>query len=158
VSLPSRSPSIRDCWPDWLTPAVIIVTSAEQQSEKSPTRMRVVWENASASRKSFTCPSARRESRSTSTISAGIPDIISANAVVEPTNPAPTIAIRGALSSSDGYVEIFCAGDSISGNRIDPIFSSRRRPSSDLASCKFFFRTGGREPLQAINDVVSIEL
>jgi hypothetical protein len=58
-----------------------------------------------------------------STISAAIPDIISAYAVVEPTNPAPTIAIRETLGSSDGCVEMFCIGDSISESRIDQIFS-----------------------------------
>ena len=76
-----------------------------------------------------------------STISAAIPDIIRANAVVEPTNPAPTIAIRGTLGPSDGCVEIFCEGDSVSGSCMDLIFSSRRQPSFDLASCKFFFST-----------------
>src|SRR6516164_2042823 len=36
-----------------------------------------------------------------STISAAIPDIISAYAVVDPTKPAPTIAIRGIVVSTD---------------------------------------------------------
>ena len=71
--------------------------------------------------------------------------------------PAPTIAIRGTLGSSDGCVEIFCTDDSISGNRIDPIFSSCRRPSLGPASCKFFFSTGGREPLQS-SDLVTTKL
>jgi DNA phosphorothioation-associated putative methyltransferase len=131
---------------DWLTPAMMIITSAEQQSEKSPTKMRVVWENTSASRKSCRYPSAPCGSRSMSTISAAIPDIISANAVVDPTKPAPTIAMRGTLGSSDGCVEIFCIGDSISGSLIDPIFSSRRRPSFGPASCKFLFSTGSTGP------------
>ena len=86
--------------------------------------MRVEWENTSASRKSFTCPSARRESRPVIAISAGAPDIISAYAVVELTNPAPTIAKRGTLGSFDGDVKIFCKRDSVSRSRIDPIFSS----------------------------------
>src|SRR5882762_1096862 len=71
--------------------------------------------------------------------------------------PAPTIAIRGTLGSSDGCVEVFCTDDSISGNRIDPIFSSCRRPSLGPASCKFFFSTGGREPLQS-SDLVTTKL
>src|ERR1700722_2512390 len=85
-----------------------------------------------------------------STISAAIPDIIKANAVVEPTNPAPTIAIRGTLGPSDGCAEIFCEGESVSGSCMDLIFSSRRQPSFDLASCKFFFSTVGREHLQSM--------
>ena len=88
--------------------------------------MRVAWESTSASRESFTSPSARCSSRSMSTISAAILDIISAYAVVEATNPAPTIAIRGTLGSNHGCAEIACSGNSISESRMDRIFSSRR--------------------------------
>src|SRR6516164_4070923 len=44
--------SSRDFAPDWLTPTVRIVTSAEQQSANSPANTRVRCENTSASRKS----------------------------------------------------------------------------------------------------------
>jgi hypothetical protein len=84
--------------------------------------------------------------RSISTISAAIPDIISAYAVVEPPNLAPTIAIRGTLGSSDGCVEIFCTGDSISVSRINQYPPRALGQSFGSASCRFFF-SGGAESL-----------
>jgi hypothetical protein len=80
VSLQS---SRRDFVSDWLTPAVIIVMSAEQQSAKSPVKMRVLCEKTSAFSKSWTWPSARRRPLSISTISAAVPEISNAYAVVE---------------------------------------------------------------------------
>jgi hypothetical protein len=49
IAAVSFMPSSRDSAPDWLTPAVIIVMSAEQQSLRSPAKMRVRCEKTSAS-------------------------------------------------------------------------------------------------------------
>jgi hypothetical protein len=77
---------------DWLTPAVITVTSASQQSEKSPARTLALWENRAAQiiRVTF----ARLLSLSMRTISATVPEMSSAYAVVAPTKPVPTMATQ----------------------------------------------------------------
>ena len=49
----SFSPSSHDFRPTWLTPVVMIVTSEEQQSQKSRTRMRPLQVKASGSSKSY---------------------------------------------------------------------------------------------------------